>query len=38
VIDALIAASALAIGATVVTRDEASIRAAGADTFNPWEA
>ncbi len=38
VIDALIAASAVAIGATVVTRDEAAIRAAGAETFNPWEA
>ena len=37
VIDALIASSALAIGATVVTRDETNIRAAGAETFNPWE-
>lgn len=38
VIDALIAASAVAIDATVVTRDEADIRAAGAKTFSPWEA
>ena len=36
VIDALIAASAAAIDATVVTRDEAPIREAGARTFNPW--
>ena len=37
VIDALIAASAAAVDATVVTRDESAIRAAGARTFNPWE-
>jgi predicted nucleic acid-binding protein len=37
VIVALIAASAAAIDATVVTRDEAPIRAAGARTVNPWE-
>ena len=37
VMDALIAASAAAIDATVVTRDESGIRAAGARTFNPWE-
>lgn len=37
VIDALIAASAAAIDATVVTRDEAPIREAGARTVNPWE-
>lgn len=37
VIDALIASSALAIGATVVTRNEADIRAADAETFNPWD-
>jgi len=38
VIDALIAASAVAIGATVVTGDEATVRAAGAEAFNPWDA
>jgi hypothetical protein len=37
VIDALIAASAAAIDATVVTRNEAAIRAAGAKTVNPWD-
>ncbi|MEW5983138.1 MAG: type II toxin-antitoxin system VapC family toxin [Acidobacteriota bacterium] len=37
VIDALIAASALAIDAVVVTRDESGARAAGARTVNPWE-
>ena len=38
VVDALIAASAIAIDATVVTRDEAGIRSAGAKTFSPWDA
>ena len=37
VIDALIAASALAIDAIVVTRDESAIRATGARTVNPWD-
>ena len=36
VIDALIAASASAIDATVVTRNESDLRNAGARTFNPW--
>jgi hypothetical protein len=38
VVDALLAASAIAIDATVVTRDEAGIHAAGAKTFSPWNA
>jgi predicted nucleic acid-binding protein len=37
VIDALIAASAAAIDAAVVTRDEDPIREAGARTVNPWD-
>jgi len=37
VIDALIAASAIVIDATVITRDEAAIQAAGAKTFSPWQ-
>jgi hypothetical protein len=36
VIDALIAASALTLDATVVTRDDTNISRAGARTFNPW--
>lgn len=36
VIDALIAASASAIDATVVTRNESDLRNAGARTFSPW--
>jgi toxin FitB len=38
VIDALVAATALAIDATVVTRDDTHISRAGARTFNPWKA
>jgi predicted nucleic acid-binding protein len=38
VIDALIAATALAIDAAVVTRDDETMRAAGARTVNPWHA
>ena len=38
VIDALIAATAMAIDATVVTRDDTNISRAGARTFNPWKA
>jgi predicted nucleic acid-binding protein len=37
VIDALIAATAMALDATVVTRDDTGMRATGVDTFNPWE-
>ena len=37
VIDSLIAATALVLDAAVVTRDEDNIRAAGANTINPWE-
>jgi predicted nucleic acid-binding protein len=36
VVDALIAATALSIDATVVTRDDTNISRAGARTFNPW--
>jgi predicted nucleic acid-binding protein len=36
VIDALIAATALTLDATVVTRDDTNISRAGARTFNPW--
>jgi hypothetical protein len=36
VIDALIAATALTLDATVVTRDDTNIARAGARTFNPW--
>jgi hypothetical protein len=36
VIDALIAATALTLDATVVTRDDTHISSAGARTFNPW--
>jgi predicted nucleic acid-binding protein len=36
VIDALIAATALSIDATVVTRDDTHISRAGARTCNPW--
>jgi predicted nucleic acid-binding protein len=36
VIDSLIAASAMAIEATVVTRDDTNISRAGARSFNPW--
>ena len=38
VVDELIAATAIAIGATVVTRDEAVLQSAGAKTFGPWNA
>jgi toxin FitB len=37
VIDALIAATAIVLDATVVTRDEFGIREAGAKTVNPWK-
>ena len=36
VIDALIAATALTLDATVVTRDDTNISRAGARTFSPW--
>jgi predicted nucleic acid-binding protein len=36
VVDALIAATALSIDATVVTRDDTNISRAGARTLNPW--
>ena len=36
VVDALIAATAMTIDATVVTRDDTNISRAGARTFNPW--
>ena len=36
VIDALIAATALTLDATVVTRDDTNISRAGARTLNPW--
>lgn len=38
VIDALIAATALTLDATVVTRDDSNIARAGARTFSPWSA
>jgi predicted nucleic acid-binding protein len=38
VMDALIAATAMASDATVVTRDDTNISRAGARTFNPWKA
>ncbi len=38
VIDALIAATARTLDATVVTRDETNIARAGARTFSPWNA
>ena len=37
VIDTLIAATALAHGLTLVTRNIRDVRATGVDTFNPWE-
>ena len=37
VVDALIAATGIAIDATVVTRDATGIRATGARTVSPWE-
>jgi hypothetical protein len=38
VIDALIAATAMTIDATVVTLDDTHVSRAGARTFNPWNA
>jgi predicted nucleic acid-binding protein len=38
VIDALIAATAMTIDATIVTRDDSHISRAGARTLNPWNA
>jgi predicted nucleic acid-binding protein len=38
VVDGLIAATSLSIGATVVTRNDTHISRAGARTLNPWNA
>ncbi len=36
VIDALIGATAIVIGATVITRNDSDVMLTGAKTFNPW--